>query len=46
MLDVPPKIFNSRTLVPIRAVSEGLGAIVDWNEEEQTVFIISKNDNQ
>jgi len=29
-LDVPPGIMNSRTMVPIRFVSETLGAAVDW----------------
>ena len=30
-LDVPAKIINGRTLVPLRFVSEALGATVDWN---------------
>lgn len=38
-LDVPVKIVNNRTLVPIRAVSEGLGARVEWNEKTQAVLI-------
>ena len=38
-LDVSPQIVNSRTLVPIRAISEGFGAVVEWNEETQTVII-------
>ena len=38
-LDVPAKLFNSRTLVPIRAVSESLEAVVDWNEKENAVII-------
>lgn len=35
-----PRIVNDRTLVPIRAVSEKLGAEVIWNNDERTVEII------
>ena len=38
-LDVPAKVMHDRTLVPIRAVSEGLGARVEWDEENQAVWI-------
>ena len=38
-LDVPAKVINDRTLVPIRAVSEGLGARVEWDEKKQAVWI-------
>lgn len=40
-LDAPPKIVNNRTLVPIRFVSEALGAQVTWNGDTQTVTILS-----
>lgn len=43
-LDCSATIKNSRTLLPIRAVSEGLGADVDWNENEKTVIITSVAD--
>ncbi len=33
---------DARTMVPIRFVSEKLGAIVDWNEASRTVTIKSK----
>ncbi len=39
VLDVPAFIQNDRTLVPIRAISESLGATVNWDEENQTVSI-------
>lgn len=38
-LDVAPKIVNSRTLVPLRAVSESLGCKVEWVNETRTVMI-------
>lgn len=38
-LDVPPKIINGRTLVPVRAVAESFGAKVDWDGETKTVII-------
>lgn len=39
VMDVPPVIENERTLVPIRAISELLGATVDWDGANQTVEI-------
>lgn len=38
--DTPPIISNWRTLVPLRAVSEGLQAWVHWEEETETVTVI------
>ena len=38
-LDVPPKIVNGRTLVPLRFVGESLGANVDWDGATKTVII-------
>ncbi|MCY9662267.1 DUF5050 domain-containing protein [Paenibacillus chondroitinus] len=37
----PPVLLNTTTMVPIRIVSEGLGAEVLWSGENQTVFISS-----
>ena len=37
--DVPPIIFNDRSVVPARAVFEKLGAKVLWDSENQTVEI-------
>lgn len=36
---VPAEIKNSRTMVPLRFVSEALGAQVDWDGETKTVTI-------
>lgn len=38
-LDVPAQIVNSRTLVPVRFMSEAFGASVDWNGETRTVTL-------
>ncbi len=35
--DQPPIIQNDRTLVPLRAIFEALGAKVDWDDATQTV---------
>lgn len=35
--DQIPLVINGRTLAPLRAVFESLGATVDWNGETQTV---------
>jgi len=37
--DTPPVIKEGRTLVPVRAITEGMGATVQWSEQEQTVLI-------
>jgi len=34
-----PIIDNGRTLVPIRLISERLGAIVNWDQESRTILI-------
>lgn len=38
-IDVPPTIVNNRTMVPLRFVSECLGAGVEWIGETKTVAI-------
>lgn len=38
-LDVPARIVNDRTVVPLRAVSEGMNSIVNWDGETRTVTI-------
>jgi len=40
-MDVAPLIIDGRTLVPIRFVSEALGANVEWHGETRTVLINS-----
>ena len=36
--DVMPVIENGRTLVPMRAIFESLGAVVSWDDATKTVF--------
>lgn len=38
-MDVTPTVIKSRTLVPVRAVAEVLGAEVEWQGETKTVAI-------
>ena len=40
-LDVPAMLIGDRTMVPIRFVSESLGAKVDWEAASRTVLISS-----
>lgn len=42
ILDVPPRIDNGRILVPLRAVSEGMEAAVEWVDETSQVIITTK----
>jgi outer membrane protein assembly factor BamB len=39
-IDVPAEITNSRTFIPIRAVSDILGGKTSWNPETKTVTIV------
>ncbi|MBE7053557.1 MAG: hypothetical protein E7391_04700 [Ruminococcaceae bacterium] len=43
-LDVPAQIVGSRTLVPVRFISESLGCKVDWDGATKTVIIESAKD--
>ena len=36
--DVPPQVISGRTMVPMRAVFEELGARVEWNPSTQTII--------
>lgn len=38
--DVKPQAVNGRTMVPLRAIFEALGADVDWDNDSQTVIAI------
>ena len=38
-LDVPAMIVDESTMIPLRAVSEALGAKVEWNQQSNTVSL-------
>jgi hypothetical protein len=38
--EVPPAIINGSTLVPLRAIFEELGAIIEWNAGTRTVTAV------
>lgn len=38
-LDVPAKLINSSTYVPIRFISENLGLDIDWNNKDRAIHI-------
>ncbi len=42
LLDVPATIENSRTLVPVRFISESLDAEVNWDKITNTAIIKTK----
>ena len=39
VLDVAPQIIKGRTIVPVRFVSESIGAEVLWDDASKTVII-------
>ena len=41
-LDVPAKVVNGRTLVPVRFVADCFGVGVEWNEDLQRVILSKK----
>ncbi len=41
-LDVPAKVVDGKTLVPLRFVSEALGAKVEWDKNTQAITITSQ----
>lgn len=42
-LDVPAKLINGKTMVPVRFVSEALGAKVDWDAKKREATITSED---
>lgn len=42
-LDTAPVIINGRTLIPVRGMSEAMGADVDWDNTDKTVTITKEN---
>lgn len=44
--DVPAILFKDRTMVPVRFVSEALGALVTWDEDNFTAVITSQSESE
>lgn len=44
--DTPPVIVNDRTLVPVRAIFEGLGKYITWAPQTQTVAVFPSRSNR
>ena len=42
-IDTTPILYNNRTLIPVRVISECLGYSVDWNNNTQKVIITTAN---
>lgn len=38
-MDVPARLINDKTMIPVRFLSEELGCNVEWDEESNTVII-------
>ncbi len=38
-LDVPPMVYQGHVLVPVRVISEGMGAYVQWVPDKQVVVV-------
>jgi len=43
--DVSPRIENGRTLVPLRAIFEALGATIEWDDTSKTVTAVKGSTN-
>ena len=41
-LDIPARITDDRTFIPLRFVSENMGATVDWEEESRLIKITAE----
>ena len=41
-LDVPPRIIGERTFLPVRVISEALGASAEWVEKDRGVIVRSE----
>ncbi len=42
-MDVPARLVNDKTMVPLRFLSENLGCTVDWDEATNTAIITTNN---
>lgn len=44
-MQIPPKIINERTMIPLRFVSESFGFDVDWDPQNRVASITDNNGN-
>ncbi len=44
--DVPPKLINNRTMVPIRFIAEAVGMDVGWEDSTRTVLLSPKPEEE
>lgn len=44
--DVPPKLINNSTMVPIRFIAETIGMEVGWEDETRTVLLSLKEEEE
>lgn len=42
--DVQPQLIDNRTMVPLRKIFEAMGAVVDWDDNTQTVTATKGNE--
>lgn len=45
-IDVPARLISSRTMVPVRFVSDSMGCTTDWNDFNNTVIIRSPSETE
>lgn len=45
-MDTVPIIVNSRTMVPLRFISEYLGAVVDWHEDSRVAHVFTEGQSK
>ena len=38
-MDVAPQVINDRTMLPLRFVTEKMGAVVDWNQADKKITL-------
>lgn len=38
-MDVPPRLVNDKTMIPVRFLSEAFGFNVKWDETSKTISI-------
>jgi len=39
-MDVPAQVMGNRTMIPLRFVNEFFGAVVNWDDESQSIEVV------